>query len=98
MKIPNYDCQTKKKRKLNDFLDEDYRMLVCGQSKCGKTNTVIHMLRKPLVYYNKIYMYTPNQHQEKTHDFKSLIDRISQKVDYNVLEIKDPKDILNTGD
>ena len=57
MKNPIYDNDNKqsKKRRLNQFLDEEYRMLVCGN-----TNTVTHMLRKPLVYCNKIYLYTPN--------------------------------------
>lgn len=40
MKIPNYDIDQKtSSRKLNDFLNEDFRMLITGQSGCGKTNT-----------------------------------------------------------
>jgi len=76
MKIPNYDktkndnTHSNNKRKLNDFLDEDFRMLIASQSNCGKTNTLMHMLRTPLTYYNKIYMYTPNHHQEKIKDLK----------------------------
>ena len=54
MKIPNYDRTKYGKQgiKLNNFLDGDYRMLITGQSLCGKTNTLMHMLRKPLVYYD----------------------------------------------
>ena len=53
MKIPNYDQDSdqKVKRRLNDFLDEYYRMLICGQSNCGKSNTLMHMLLKPLVFF-----------------------------------------------
>ena len=37
MKIPNYDINQKKSSKrLNDFLDEDFRMLIAGQTRCGK--------------------------------------------------------------
>ena len=56
MKIPNYDNLKNKRteRKLNDFLSEDYRMLICGQSNCGKTNLLMHLLRKLLVYYDEI--------------------------------------------
>ena len=51
MKIPNYDKKLKQsKRKLNDFLDEDFRMLIAGPTRCGKTNTLIRILREPLVY------------------------------------------------
>ena len=49
------------KQKIEQLLDEEYLMLVCGQSGCGKTNTIMHMLRNPLVYFDKIYLYTPNE-------------------------------------
>ena len=54
MKIPNYDTNQKEssKRRLNDFLDEDFRMLIAGQTRRGKTNTLMHILRTPLVYYD----------------------------------------------
>ena len=67
MKIPNYDTNKngKQNTKLNDVLDEDYRMLITGQSKCGKTNTLMHMLRTPLVYYDKLYYFGPNSQQNK---------------------------------
>ena len=44
MKIPNYNIVKKenKKRRLDKFLDEEYPMLVYGQSTCGKTNTIVH--------------------------------------------------------
>ena len=97
MKIPNYDSgKTKPKRRLNNFLDEDYRMLVCGKSGCGKTNTLVHMLRKPLVYYDKIYIYTPNSHQEKIQDLVKVMNEISRHVGYDVLEVKGPNEILDT--
>ena len=67
MKIPNYDTNKngKQNTKLNNFLDEDYRMLITGQSKCGKTNTLMHMLRTPLVYYDKLYYFGPDSQQNK---------------------------------
>lgn len=56
MKIPNYDNYNNKqsKRALNDILNKDHRTLICGRSGCGKTNSVMHMLRKPMLYYDKI--------------------------------------------
>lgn len=67
MKIPNYDTNKngKQNTKLNNFLDEDYRMLITGQTKCGKTNTLMHMLGTPLVYYDKLYYFGPNSQQNK---------------------------------
>lgn len=99
MRIPNYDSYKKQpKRRLNNFINEDYRMLICGRSGCGKTNTLIHMLRKPLVYYDKIYFYSPNTHQNKIQDLVKLMDEISRQIGYDVLEIKGPKDIMDTGE
>ena len=100
MKIPNYDKNKngKQNRKLNNFLDEDYRMLITGQSKCGKTNTLMHILRTPLVYYDKIYLYTRNQHQDKIQDLEKITDKISDKVGYPVLEIGSADDIKDTSE
>ena len=100
VKLRNYDTRVneKPKRRLNDFLDEDYAMLVAGPSRCGKTNTVMNLLREPFVYYDKIYLYTRNPHQDKIKDLEKVMDRISQKVGYSVLEIKDPDNIMDTNE
>ena len=100
MKIPNYDSNKKesKKRRLNDFINEEYQMLICGQSGCGKTDAVMYMLRKPLVYYDQIYFYTPNKHQEKIKDLQKVMGDISEKVGYQVMEIKGPDEILDTNE
>ena len=58
----------------------------------------MHILRKPLVYYDKIYIYSPNHHQEKIQDFKELMDSISDKVGYSVLEIGGSDEIKNTNE
>ena len=99
MKIPNYDRKTKENsKKLNNIFDEDFRLLIAGESGCGKTNTLMHILRQPLVYYDKIYMYSPNLHQEKIQDFTNIMDVISRKVGYPVLELHGPDDIKNTSE
>ena len=91
MKIPNYDTKSPTQgRSRCKFLDEDFRLLISGQSGCGKTNTVMHILRKPLVYYDKIHFFTPNQHQDKIVDLQKVMKPISKKVGYEVLEIAFP--------
>ena len=85
-------------KKFNDIFDEDFRLLIGGESGCGKTNVLVHILRKPLVYYDKIYIYSPNLHQEKIQDFKEFMDSISEKVGYSVLEIGGPDEIKNTNE
>ena len=99
MKIPNYDRKTKENsKKLNYVFDEDFRLLIAGESGWGKTNTLMHILRKPLVYYDKIYIYSPNLHQDKIQDFKDIMDSISKKVGYPVLELNGPDEIKNTNE
>ena len=58
----------------------------------------MHILRKRLVYYDKIFIFSPNLHQEKIQDFKNLMDSISEKVGYSVLEIDGPEKIKNTNE
>ena len=99
MKIPNYDTNTKtNSKKINNIFDEDFRLLIAGESGCGKTNTLMHILRRPLVYYDKIIIYSPNLHQEKIQDLKKLMDSISKKVGYPVLELNSPDEIKNTNE
>ena len=99
MKIANYDTKQNEssKRRLNDFLDEDFSMLIAGQTRCGKTNTLMHILRTPLVYYDKIFIFYPNQHQDKLQDFQKL-EKVSEKVGYPILEIEGENDIPNTNE
>ena len=72
-------------------------MLITGQSKCGKTNTLMHMLRTPLVYNDK-YICAPNQHQDKIQNLEKIMDKISGKVGYPVLEIGSAGDIKDTSE
>lgn len=102
MRIPNYDNNKEKPkdRHYYDFIGEDYRLLISGKSNCGKTNTMIHIIRKPLVYYDKIYIYTPNGHQSKLQDLSKLMESINKKLKYKhpVLEMLTEDEIKNTNE
>ena len=82
IKISNYNNhkQGNKKRSYNDFLDKDYRMLISWECNCGKTITLMHMSRKPLVYYDEMVFRTHNHHQEKLSDLFSLMNDLSRKI------------------
>ena len=45
----------------------------------------------------KIYLYTPNQHQDKIQDLEKIMDKISDKAGYPVLEIGSAGDIKDTS-
>ena len=57
-----------------------------------------HMLRTPQVYYDKISLYKPNQHQDKIQDLEKLMHKISQKVGYPVLKIGSSDDIKDISE
>ena len=66
---------------------DTFRMLICGNSGSGKTNLLYHMLIKPLLYYDKIYLYARNLEQDK---YKRLIQKmreLSMKTGYDILHV-----------
>ena len=97
MKLKNYDSEESDHlHSLNDFLTEDFRMLITGRSGCGKTNTLMNILREPLVPYDKIYLYSRNNQQNKIQDLLKLMEMVSQKVGYDVLVTRKEDDIMET--
>ena len=108
MKIPNYDKKETNNnfKQLYDYMpDRCFRMLICGKSGCGKTNTVLHMLIKPLIYYDKIYLYSNILEQEKyTHlsktlemiaeENKILIDEIFHSLNEEIIPISEMEDTI----
>ena len=44
------------------------------------------MISKPLLYYDKIYLYAKNLEQQKYQDLMKQFDLISKKVGYTVLD------------
>ena len=90
MEIPNYD----KKETTNNFKqlyyfmpDRCFRMLICGKSGCGKTNTVLNMLIQPFIYYDKIYLYSKNLEQEKYIDLSEILERMAEVNKISIDEI-----------
>ena len=92
MEIPNYDSTgeavDKKFKQLYPYMPSDtFRMLICGNSGSGKTNLLVHMLKKPLLCYDEIYLYVRNLEQDK---YKSLIEKMGQlsyEVGYDILNV-----------
>ena len=66
MKNPNYDSEfVAEKTKHKSLLGNDFRMLVCGSSGCGKANTLMHIIKKSLCYYDHIIIDAFNKDQDK---------------------------------
>ena len=90
MEIPNYDVDKKNKKfkQLYSFMpNHTFRMLICGNSGSGKTNLLYHMLIKPLLYCDKIYLYAKNLEQEKYQNLMKEMNEASEEVDYSVMEV-----------
>ena len=56
-----------------------FSMLIFGASGTGTTNTLIHMLLKPLIYYDKIYLYARNLVQDKYNLLTERLNKITNK-------------------
>ena len=91
MEIPNYDCNdnsNKNFKQLFHFVPSDtFRMLICGNSGSGKTNLLYHMLMKPLLYYDEIYLYARNLEQDKYKRLMQKMREMSHKLGYEILNV-----------
>ena len=91
MEIPNYDSKDnrdKKFKQLFPFMPSDtFRMLICGNSGSGKTNLLYHMLIKPLLYYDEIYLYARNLEQDKYKRLMQKMRELSHKLGYEILNV-----------
>ena len=90
MKIPNYDppasSESDYKQGHPCMPTDVFRMLICGPSNSGKTNTLLHMLNE-LLEYDKIYLFSKNLHQNKYQELLQKFDeKINPKVGYEVIE------------
>ena len=100
MEIPNYDSGTKNKKfkQLYPYMPNDtFRMFICGNSGNGKTNTLYHMLIKPLLYYDEIYLYAKNLDQEKYQNLTNKMNEISRNAGYDIMTVSNDK-IIPIGD
>ena len=94
MEIPNYDTNTKNKKfkQLFPYMPNDtFRMLTCGNSGCGKTNLLFHMLIEPLLYYDEIHLYAKNLEQEKYQNLMNKMNHISRETGYDIMSVSNDK-------
>ena len=99
MKIPNYDSElVADKTKQKSLLGNDFRMLVCGSSGCEKTSTLMHIIKKPLCYYDQLIIYTPNKDKDELVSLKNKFAQVSQLVGHQVWLLCGQEDILNTDE
>ena len=91
MEIPNYDSTDdidKKYKQLFPFMPADtFRMLICGNSGSGKTNLLYHMLIKPLLHYDEIYLYARNLEQDEYQKLIQKMRELSSKIGYEILHV-----------
>ena len=95
MEIPNYDFKEDENtnfKQLKPFMpDKPFRMLICGASGSGKTNTLYHIIMKPLVYYDEIYLYGKNLEQEKYRHMIKKMKEMKKDIGYNPLYCNNDK-------
>ena len=90
MEIPNYDFEDDKDTNFTQFHpfmpDRCFRMLICAPSGGGKTNLMLHMIIKPLLFYDKIYLYARNLQQNKYQKLLKMFKPISEQYGYDIIE------------
>ena len=64
-----------------------FRLLICGQTGCGKTNLLLNLLLKYL-YYNKLYVYAKDLSESSYMYLQEFFDDVQRKLeeDYNITE------------
>ena len=91
MLIPNYDNLLNKKnnfKQLYNFMpSKSFRLLICGPSGSGKTNALVHMLLKPLIYYDKVYLYAKNIDQDKYQLLANELNKVAKKNKFSIDKI-----------
>ena len=63
---------------------KSFRLLICGPSGSGKTNALVHMLIKPLIYYDKVYLYAKNIDQEKYQLLSNELNKVAKKNKFTI--------------
>ena len=66
--------------------DKPFRMLICVPSGCGKTNLLLNILLKPLIQYDRIYLYSKSLEQKKYEHLRKRLEEVSDQVGYDVME------------
>ena len=82
---------------------KSFRMLIFGPSGSGKTNALVHMLLKPLIYYDNVYLYAKNIDKEKYQLLSNKLNEVAKKnkfsvdkmYEYSINEIKDVDELEN---
>ena len=80
------------------FLMKIFACLSPAKVAAAKPTQLCTFCENPLVYYDKIHFFTPNQHQDKIVDLQKVMKPISKKVGYEVLEIHSPEEIMDTSE
>ena len=90
MEIPNYDVEGDEDSdftQLHPFMpDRCFRMLICAPSGGGKTNLLLHMINKPLLFFDKVYLYAKNLQQNKYQYLLQIFEPLSRKYGYDIIE------------
>ena len=95
MEIRNYDSDGDGEKKFKQLYPsmplDTFRMLICGNSGSGKTNLLYHMMMKPLIQYDEIYLHAKNLEQEKYRKLMNKMREMSKQVDYDILNVSNDK-------
>ena len=93
MEIPNNDVDIKNKKfkQRYSFMPNDtFRMLLCGNSNCRKTNLLLHMILK-LLSYDEIFLYAKNLDQEKYQILMNEMNKMRKELGFDLMTVSNDK-------
>ena len=91
MKFENYDFDdgtgTGDFKQLYNFMpDRCFRMLICAPSGGGKTNLLLNMIYKPLLFFDEIFLYAKNLQQCKYQHLLQEFEPLSEEFGYDLIQ------------
>ena len=90
MEIPNYDVDIKNKKRYSFMPNDTFRMLLCGNSTCGKTYLLLHMILT-LLSYDEIFLYAKKLDQEKYQILMNEMNKMSKELGFDIMTVSNDK-------
>ena len=81
--VRNLDDAKREECRHSKLLPNTIRVLVCGPSNCGKTNSVLGLLISPHgLRFEHVYVYSKSLHQPKYRFLKNVFEELSDIINY----------------
>src|SRR5215475_13097409 len=94
MEIKHFKLDQKEYHNINELVPQwPFRLLICGNSGCGKTNLLINLIQN--LYFENIYVYA----RDISEPYYECLEECFKELDqFNSVFSSDPQDIISVDD